>query len=217
MMVEGGKAVVTPTIAQKLGPMKINMGEVLQNVNKKTKDFVGMQVPVKLIVDTDTKEVSIEVGIPPVTQLIKKELSLELGSPKPDKIKVGNISIEQVIKITKMKKEDMCIKNLKSGVKTVIGSCNSLGVLVEGKQAAKVSKEVAEGKYDKEISEEKTEPSKEKLEELKEQFKVIKKAQQAEEDKLKAEQEEKAAATAAKEAEGAAAPGKPAAEKVEKK
>lgn len=202
MLVEGGKATVTPAIAQKLGPMKTNMGEVLQKVNDKTKDFKGMQVPVKLIVDTETKEVEVEVGTPPTTELIKKELNLKKGSPKPDKIKVGNISIEQVIKIAKMKKDSMFINNLKAGVKTVVGSCNSVGVLVEGKPAAEVSKEISEGKYDKEIQEEKIEPSQEKLQLLKEQFTKVEEEQAAELEKLKLEAEEKAAAAEAKPEEG---------------
>ena len=77
LMVDAGKAVPGPAVAQKLGPMGINIGEVINKINKKTESFKGMQVPVKLKIDTKAKEVSdIEVGTPPTTQLIKKRAKL---------------------------------------------------------------------------------------------------------------------------------------------
>lgn len=167
MMVEGGKAVAGPAVGQKLGPLKINIGDVLAKINEKTKDFKGMKVPVKLIVDTDTKEFEIEVGTPPVSELLKTELGIEKGSGIPDKHKAGNAAIEQVIKVAKMKKDAMYAGSLKAAVKNVIGSCNSAGILVEGKPAKEVISDVNEGRYDKEINEGKTEADPEKLKKLK--------------------------------------------------
>lgn len=151
IMVEGGKAVVNPAVAQKLGPLKINISDVMSRVNDKTKDFKGMQVPVKLLVDTSTKQVDIEIGTPPTTELIKKELNLEKGSGEPNKKLIGNISIEQIIKISKMKQESFFTKNLKSIVKSIIGSASSLGVLTEGKTAAELIPKINGGKFKEEI------------------------------------------------------------------
>ena len=187
LMVEGGKATPNATIAQKLGPMGINIAQVMSRVNEKTASFKGMQVPVKLKLDTKAKEVTdIEVGTPPTTELIKKELGLEKGSGQPNREKVGNMAIEQCIKIATMKRDAMFSNSLKTAVKTVIGSCGSLGVLVEGKEAREIEKEVNSGKYDKEINEAKTEITQEKKKELLIQLEEKKKELAKELEKLKA-------------------------------
>ena len=191
LMVEGGKAVPGPAIAQKLGPMGINIGEVMNKVNEKTADFKGMQVPVKVKIDTKTKTVDyIEVGTPPTTQLIKKELGLEKGSGQPDKEKIANISIEQCIKIAKMKIGNMYTFDLKKAVKSVAGTCNSMGVLVEGKNSDIVAEEINSGLYDNEISNGKIEPTKEKLDNLNKQLEEVKAFLLKEAAKLKAAEQE---------------------------
>jgi len=189
MLVEGGKATPGPDMGQKLGPLKIPIPDVLKSINEKTAAFEGVKVPVKLIVDTETKEYDIEVGTPPVSELIKKELGIDKGSGTPDKMKVGNAGIENLIKVAKMKMESMYTDNLKAAVRSVAGSCQALGILVEGKLAPAFNKELEEGKYDKEIQEEKTEVSPEKVAMLKEQFEAV-------QTELKAELEKAAAAAA---------------------
>lgn len=190
LMVEAGKAAPNPAVAQKLGPLGINIGEVMNQVNKKTEPFKGMQVPVKIKIDTRAKVVSdIEVGTPPTTQLIKKELNLQKGSGQPDKEKIANISIEECIKVAKMKKDAMCTNNLKAAVKSVVGSCNSLGVLIEGKTASEIVKNINEGKFDKEILDEITQPSEEKKKFLKKQLEEVQKELSRALEKLKATEE----------------------------
>ena len=128
LMVEGGKATAAPPLGPALGPLKVNIGQVISEINKKTADFKGMKVPVKVTVDTETKEFDIFVGTPPISQLIKKEIGIESGSGAPHEHKVGNLAVEQVVKIAKMKKDSMIVNNLTSAVKSVIGSCHSAGV-----------------------------------------------------------------------------------------
>ncbi len=195
MLVDGGKATPTPAVAQKLGPMKINIGEVMNKINEKTSSFQGMQVPVKININKD-KSFDISVGTPPTSDLIKKELKLEKGSGTPDKQKVANISIEECIKIAKMKIGSMYTDNLKSAVKSIAGSCNSLGVLIEGKSASEICKEIEKGEYDSEINFEKTEPSEEKKKILKKQLKEVQAEITKKLEKLKAvEEAEKEAVT----------------------
>ena len=55
-LIEGGKASAAPPLGPALGPLKVNIGQVVADINKKTADFKGMKVPVKVIVDTKTKE-----------------------------------------------------------------------------------------------------------------------------------------------------------------
>ena len=190
MMVEGGKATAGPAVAQKLGPLKINMGEVLNQVNEKTKDFKGMQVPVKLTVDTETKNVDIEVGTPPTCELIKKELKIEKGSSEPNKNKIANMAIEQIIKVAKMKQDSFFTKDLKSAVKCVIGSANSMGILIEGKLGEELVPKINGGKLKEEIEQGKTEIPEEKIPILKQQLEQVQKELEKELAKLEAEKEE---------------------------
>ncbi len=212
LIVEGGKATTTPQLAQKLGPLKINISEVIKKINDKTSNFSGIKVPLKLTIDTDTKNVDIAVGTPPVSELIKNELKLEKGSGVPNKDIKGNIAIEQVIKIADMKKDSMYITNLKSAVKNVIGSCNSLGVYVESEPAKFFIKKIDQGNFDSEIKEMKKEPSDEKLIVLKNKLKEVQENYQRELERLKAEEEKAKALAEAAAAAAGTTPGAPAAE-----
>ena len=186
-LVEGGKASAGPPIGSSLGPLKVNIGQVVSEINKKTESFKGMKVPVKIVVDTDTKDFVITVGTPPVSQLIQKELNLQKGSGIPNKDKVGNIAIEEVIKIALMKQDSMFVNNLKSAVKTVAGSCNAMGLLIDGKTSSEINKDIDAGKYDKEINQSITTVPEEKKALLKEQLEVAKKEFQKELDRIKTE------------------------------
>jgi len=199
-LVEGGKATAGPPLGSSLGPLKVNVGAVVAKINEMTKDFKGMKVPVKVIVDPETKEFDITIGTPPTTQLLMKEISLEKGSGEPNTLKAGVISFEQVIKVAKMKQSSLIVKNLKSAVKTVVGSCQSSGILIDGKEAREILKEIDEGKFDNLISSGKTEPSEEKKKQLAEVAKDLSaKVKEREKQKAvaKAEAEAKAAAKAA--------------------
>ncbi len=187
IIVDGGKATSSPQMAQSLGPKGINIKEVLDKINEKTKDFNGMKVPVEIDLEKD-KTYTINVGTPPVSELIKKEIGIDKGSGEPNLNKVGNLAIEQVIKIAKMKKDSMLVNNLKSAVKSVIGSCGIMGVLVEGKTPLEINREIEDGKYDDAIISGKTEVSEEKKEELKTMLDVVKKDLE----KTKAEKEKEA-------------------------
>src|SRR3989344_821413 len=84
VLVEGGKAIAGPQLGGTLGPLKVNINQVISVINDKTKDFKGMKVPVKVIVDTETKDFNIEIGTPPTSELIKKEIELKLGPGEPN-------------------------------------------------------------------------------------------------------------------------------------
>ncbi len=173
LLVEGGKASAGPAMGQKFGPLGVNIQAILEEINKKTADFKGMKVPVTVIVETDDKSFELEIGTPPVSELIKKEIGLDKGSGLQRMKKVGNLAIEQVIKVARMKQDSMLSNNLKSTVKSVIGSCGSLGLLVEGKTPQEINKEIDEGVYDEAINSENTEVSDEKKQKLAAQLKEI--------------------------------------------
>ena len=121
-------------------------------------------------VDPKTKKYSIEVFSPPVGEMIKKELNLEKASGEAGKTWVGNIAFETILKIAKTKQANLLARNLKAAVRLVTGTCTSMGILIDSKSPIKTGQEIEEGKYDKEIKEEKTEPSTEKKKELAEYF-----------------------------------------------
>ncbi len=195
LLVEGGKAAPGPTTAPKLSQYELNIGEVFKEINEKTKEYAGMNVPVKLIIDKKTKEYSIKVGTPPVSSLVKKELGLKKLAPEKkeettteevkekkennannEKIKeenekkesvapttkkeeskeimiMGNLTIDQIIKITKMKKENLLAKNMKNAVKEIISSIVSMPLTIENKSPKEFLKDIEQGKYDEKIKE----------------------------------------------------------------
>lgn len=148
VLVEGGKASAGPPVGPALGPLGINIMQVINEINEKTKAFEGMKVPVKLIIDTKTKVVEISVGTPPTSSLILKELGLEKGAQNPREEKVGNLTIDQAKKIAEMKTDSVLGSNLKEKVKEVVGCCLSMGVTVEGQDPRDAQKAINDGKYD---------------------------------------------------------------------
>lgn len=197
VLIEGGKATAAPPLGPALGPLGVNIGQVVSDINKKTSGFKGMQVPVKVTVDSSTKEYSITVGTPPASALIKKEAGVDKGSGNPHQDFVGDLKIEQVIKIAKMKEDSLTGSSLKEKVKEVLGTCRSLGVKVEEVPSAEALKMVEEGKFDKEIKDEKTEITAEEQKELDEERKKMQQELEA-----KRAQFEKSAQAILKEHEG---------------
>jgi len=152
ILIEGNKATPGPPLGPAIGPLGINMMQVVESINNKTADFEGMKVPVKIIVDVDTKEFEIEVGTPPTTALIMDELKLEKGSQDPGLEKVADLSIEQALKIARMKFDALLSHDYKSAVKEVMGTCVSMGITVNGKDPKLVQNEIDQGLYDDQIS-----------------------------------------------------------------
>ncbi len=156
-LIEGGKATAAPPLGPALGPLGLNIGQVVAEINKKTIEMSGMQVPVKVIADTVSKTFVIEVGTPPASALIKKEAGVEKGASNPLTEKVADLLIEQIIKIAKMKEDALLGRDLKNKVKEIIGTCHSMGILVEGLPGREALRAVEAGKFDTEIKSGKTE------------------------------------------------------------
>lgn len=147
-LVPGGEATAGPPIGPALGPLGLNVLQVVEEINRRTSEFKGMRVPVEVIVDTDTKTFEVKVGTPTTAALIVKEAGIEKGSAQPNQDFVADLSMEQIVKIAKLKMPDMRAKTLKAAVKQVLGTCLSMGVTVEGKRAKEVIREVDAGAYD---------------------------------------------------------------------
>ena len=125
-----------------LGPLGLNISQIINDINEKTKGFKGIQVPVKLEVNPKTKEYALTVGTPPVSQLIKAKLKLEKGSGNAGNEVVGDISLEDLKGISKSKMESNITLDEKAMLKQVVGTCVSMGITVDGKSAKEVVKTI---------------------------------------------------------------------------
>jgi large subunit ribosomal protein L11 len=148
ILIDGGKATPGPPLGPAIGPLGINMMQVVEQINQKTADFDGMKVPVKIIVDTGTKEFTVEVGTPPTTALILDELKIEKGSQDPGLDKVADLKMEQALKIARMKFDALLAPNYKNATKEIIGTCVTMGITVEGMDPREAQKEIDQGTYD---------------------------------------------------------------------
>ncbi len=147
VLVPGGKASAGPPLGPALGPLGINVKAVVDEINNKTAEFNGMQVPVIVEVD-DKKNFTVSVGVPPTTALVMKECGIEKGSSEPNLQIVGDLPLEAAVRIARMKFDDMLSYDLKTAVKEVIGTCVSLGVTVEGKPPKEMFVSIDAGDYD---------------------------------------------------------------------
>lgn len=151
-LVTGGSASAGPPLGPSLGPLGVNIMEVINAINDKTKDFEGMKVPVTVIVDTDTKQYEIDVGIPSVAPLIFKEAGIQKGSGASGAEWAGDISMDSLIKIARTKLETSYASSLKSVVKTVAGTCLAAGVRIESKTPKEITGEINQGVWDEKIA-----------------------------------------------------------------
>ncbi len=147
VLVPGGKATPGPPLGPVIGPLGLNVKQVVDRINEATKDFDGLPVPVKIIAKED-KTFDVEVGIPPVSALIKKELGIEKGSKATGREYVGDLKLEQIVKIAKIKQKQMLSYDLKSAVLEVLGTAVSMGVKVEGKHPKELQQEIKQGKIE---------------------------------------------------------------------
>ncbi len=147
-LIGGGQATAGPPLGPALGPLGVNVLAIVNKINEVTKQYAGMKVPVQITVDIETKEFEVSVGTPTTSALIVSELRVEKGSGAPKTEKIGNLSMQQIVKIAKVKHSELLARNLKSAVKEILGSCVSMGVTVEEKDPREVQKEIDEGKHD---------------------------------------------------------------------
>lgn len=147
-LVNGGQATAGPPLGPALGPLGVNVLAIVNKINEVTKDFSGMKVPVKISVNTENKEFEVTVGTPTASALIVSELGITKGSGTPNTEKIGDLSMEQVVKIAKMKRADILGSTLKAAVKEVLGTGVSMGLTVLGKDPREIQTEIDEGKHD---------------------------------------------------------------------
>ncbi|WP_100182528.1 50S ribosomal protein L11 [Candidatus Nitrosotenuis aquarius] len=147
-LVTGGGASAGPPLGPALGPLGVNIMEIIKAINDKTADFEGMKVPVTVSVDTKTKKWEVTVGIPSASALLLKEAGIQKGSGTSGATWVGDIKVDSIVKVAKAKLESSYATSIKSVAKEVAGTCVSLGIKIEGKNPKEFAADVNAGKYD---------------------------------------------------------------------
>ena len=151
-LVTGGEASAGPPLGPALGPMGVNIMEVISAINEKTNEFKGMKIPVTVSVDSETKKWEIEVGIPSASALILKEANIQKGSSTSGAEWVADIGIDSIVKVSTVKLESSYARELKSVAKQVIGTCQCLGIKIEGKMPKEITAEINAGKWDEKLT-----------------------------------------------------------------
>jgi large subunit ribosomal protein L11 len=141
VLVEGGKATAGATLGAALGPLGVNVGQVVQQINEQTKGFAGMRVPVIVRVDPATRSFTLRVGRPPVAALLLKEAGVAKGAGKSKTENVGDVSLDAVKQVAEAKGSDLEGNDLDAKMNQVIGTCVSMGLTVDGRDPRALLKE----------------------------------------------------------------------------
>lgn len=145
LVVDAGKASLGQ-LSNRINSLGFNSNEIQKEINEKTKEFSGLRVEVTITLDEKNKKYEIKVKPPSVADLVKKELKLELIKiSEEDKAKgkttLGNLTMEQVKKIAKIKAEQLGENDINKVLKMVISSIDTLpGILIEGKKPKELLK-----------------------------------------------------------------------------
>ena len=130
LQIPAGKATPAPPVGPALGQHGVNIMAFTKDFNERTKNDIGLIIPVVITVYAD-RSFTFITKTPPAAVLIKKACKIESGSGVPNKTKVATITKEQLQKIAEQKKPDLNAPNIESAMSMIAGTCRSMGVVVE--------------------------------------------------------------------------------------
>ena len=130
LQIPAGKATPAPPVGPALGQHGVNIMAFTKDFNERTKNDIGLIIPVVITVYAD-RSFTFITKTPPAAVLIKKACKIESGSGVPNKTKVATITKEQLQKIAEQKMPDLNAAILESAMSLIAGTCRSMGVVVE--------------------------------------------------------------------------------------
>ena len=129
LQIPAGKATPAPPVGPALGQHWINIGAFTKEFNERTKNDVGMMIPVVITVYAD-RSFTFVTKTPPIPNLLRKACNIEKGSGVPNKDKVAQISSDEVRKIAELKMPDLNAGSIEAAMSMVAGTARSMGITV---------------------------------------------------------------------------------------
>ena len=129
LQIPAGKATPAPPVGPALGQHGVNIGAFTKDFNERTKNDVGMMIPVVITVYSD-RSFSFITRTPPVPNLLRKACNIEKGSGEPQKTKVAAISKDELRKIAELKMPDLNAGSIEAAMSMVAGTARSMGITV---------------------------------------------------------------------------------------
>lgn len=130
LQIPAGKATPAPPVGPALGQHGVNIMGFTKEFNERTKNDVGLIIPVVITVYQD-KSFTFITKTPPAAVLLKKACNIESGSGVPNKTKVATISKDEVRKIAELKMPDLNAATIESAISMISGTARSMGIVVQ--------------------------------------------------------------------------------------